>query len=1763
MEQPHRNIASIGLEGRYRILGTLGEGGSGTVYHAVDLVDRREVALKILSTAAAPGRGLTAEESPKADEEFRLLASLSHPHLAEVYDFGTTERGERYFSMELLTGKDLRSFLDARKHTPGERAQDPLFREILLQILSALDFIHTRKVVHLDLKPANIVIQRLDASGEGAAEPPDRSIGRVRARLIDFGLARPFESGDSSLSGTVEYIAPERIRGAAGGAASDLYSFGAILFEAFTGHPPFRGESPQTVLRSHQEDEPSREELARIPEPFRGVTERLLRKSPSERFSTAFETAQALFGAENRLAKALPAFSASLVGREPLLERIRGRFQAVEGGRGAAFLFRGETGVGKTRLLREIRHRLQILGAPAVVASCREENGRPGEVLERIVRTLAVKEKSAAAPVLELLAESSAAEGASRSASFGDEAARERLIFKACELVFASAPATAAPIRPLAVLVDDVQWADTLDLQFLASLLRRPAPETDRPVFLCLAARSERPEDERSAGEIEAAGRAGLSIESVKIEGFSEGEIRSYLAVILGGPEAFPDDFPTTLQRDTGGNPFFIEESLKLLAERGGLVREGSRWRIAPGVGVETPGSIQEAIQRRLLRIRGLSREILQWAALLDEPFLAEEMQSWLSVRTAGGAGPETHVPTQSALEQALGELFLAQLLQREGSRYALIHRQVGAVVLESIAGETRRERHRRIGERLLEEGDLLSGRRLERAAHHLFRSDHPERALEHLVRAGERAQRSGALREAARNFGRALEVVRDPSERARLLLQREQTWALLGDREHQLADLREAAELASRLGDPRLALEAISREAAYLDATGRKKDSLAKYGEALVLADSIGDRAARARVLCRRAMVGLLLGDFDGPLRELAEAHAIGQSAGDRPQEAECSQLLGVGHYLRGQYDAALARMEEALAIRRDMGEEHRAGALESNIGLIHFDRGDYEAAEERFRNSLRTSRSIGFRRGEAVNLVNLGLTHSEMGRYERAIDFIAASLHIRRELGDRWGEGTDLGNLGTVYMRLGRFEKAVPLLERALAAARECGNRSSEGHNDSKLGIVAMHRGDLAGAADRLRRGLETALALRVASLELLTGSSLARLALLEGDPSRAMQILDGLVRKAQDLQMASWLIECLALRASALLACGRPREAREASIEAIRRLGTFRGWMERSHEVWFIHSRVLAAFREEGAGGIGASPEGGAEGDPGEALRRSHALLEEKAAAIRDLDLRESYLENIQLHREIRQAFAAGQEAFRQDALRRARSFYEIARSINSILELEPLLDRLLDLAVETTRAEKGMVLLCDEAGRLRVKAARDMAQESIADATEICRSVISDVSRRGESILAADAAADERFRERKSIIAFQIRALMCVPLAVRGERIGAVYVDSRGAGSFQPEDLLFLSSFAHLAAIAIENARLLERLRQENLHLRKEVETRYRFENLIGTSGAMRQVFETMEKVVRTPASVLIAGETGTGKELIARALHYHGPRAERRFVAVDCGALPENLLESELFGHKRGAFSGAMHDRVGLFEEAEGGTVFLDEISNTSLDLQAKLLRVLQEGEIRRVGENHYRKVDVRVIAASNRNIEDEIAAGKFRQDLFYRLNVVPLRVPPLRERREDIPAMAEHFLHAAAERLGRKVGGFTEQAMALLVRAPWPGNVRQLQHTVEKALILGDRDRIGVETLGELSGAASRGMPGKLPAESDRGPVAAVDFSDLSLAEFDARWLEMEEAYLRQLVARAGGNFSRAARIARVRNRNTLIARLKRHGIER
>jgi two-component system response regulator AtoC len=372
-----------------------------------------------------------------------------------------------------------------------------------------------------------------------------------------------------------------------------------------------------------------------------------------------------------------------------------------------------------------------------------------------------------------------------------------------------------------------------------------------------------------------------------------------------------------------------------------------------------------------------------------------------------------------------------------------------------------------------------------------------------------------------------------------------------------------------------------------------------------------------------------------------------------------------------------------------------------------------------------------------------------------------------------------------------------------------------------------------------------------------------------------------------------------------------------------------------------------------------------------------------------------------------------------------------------------------------------------------------------------------------------------------------------AYATVPDAVEAMRQGAFdYL----AKPFDPDD----------AALVV--ARALER-RRLPVAVAPTGESPYAFHNLVGRSPSMAEVYRLLEQASRLDITVLLEGETGTGKELAARAVHFHGARKERRFVPINCGALPAELVESELFGHARGAFTGAAGAKPGLFEEAEGGTLFLDEIGELPLAVQVKLNRALQEKEIRRVGDVKATPVDVRVIAATHRDLKAEVQAGRFREDLFYRLNVFPVRLPPLRERREDVPLLAAHFLAKHANALRRPLSGFDPEALRALAGYPWPGNVRELENAVERAVALAEGERV---TVRDLPPDVTGGQAGAIPPEL----LAAMPYRDA----VDLARDRVSREYLAALLLEFEGNVTRAAERAGM-ERESLHRLLKRYGV--
>lgn len=412
----------------------------------------------------------------------------------------------------------------------------------------------------------------------------------------------------------------------------------------------------------------------------------------------------------------------------------------------------------------------------------------------------------------------------------------------------------------------------------------------------------------------------------------------------------------------------------------------------------------------------------------------------------------------------------------------------------------------------------------------------------------------------------------------------------------------------------------------------------------------------------------------------------------------------------------------------------------------------------------------------------------------------------------------------------------------------------------------------------------------------------------------------------------------------------------------------------------------------------------------------------------------------------------------------------TLYRISQRLNSAVYENALIKDTLDLVIGVINAERGLVVKYDEdKNKFIIIAARNINQESINDLSEFSSGVLQKVIDKKEPCLYHDVQNDPNVSQFESIQLHNIKSILGVPI-VRNDKIwGVILADSRiNRKEFSDENILFLDFFSNIVSLALDKIIQLSELQNENIILKNRIESVRSIPELIGESTAMKNLSVLIHKVAKSDATVLLQGESGTGKELVARAIHNLSPRADRPYLAQFCGSIPDTLLESELFGYKKGAFTGANSDKKGLFEVANTGSFFLDEIADISIALQAKLLRVLQNKEIIRLGDTQVNKIDVRVISATNKDLKELASKGQFREDLFYRLNVFPIKLPALKERRGDIPILTKYFIKKFSDKEIR----ITAQALKMLEDYHWPGNVRQLENIIRRALILCEDNRL-------------------------------------------------------------------------------------------
>ncbi len=1684
----------------YRLVAHAGSGGLGSVYRAERTSDGSVCAIKVLHDRSDEARAAL-------HAEFAVLRTLRHPGLVAVHDLGATREGAAFLVMDWVEGRpaepdDLR---DDDGHLSDER-----FAALLLDITSALGYIHAQGVVHADVKPSNMLVTR------GAGGVPT-------LRLMDFGLAQGVRGMTTTgLSGTPSYMAPELIRGERPTAASDLYALGSTLYELVAGAPPFDHASALDVLRAHLRDNPEPLDLrAQAGAGITQIVHTLLEKSVARRYRSStqlFHDAARMLGSDR-----VPDFEQWQPQPQlPDVPRTRELARALELCAQAAngvqtIVIEGPDGIGKTRFLSAMQTDLQLRGVATARITC-SSAGDALEPLRTLLRPVAtsadlperlVRVATAAFPDLFPGMLPAAADGL-------DTWARELRLHHACTELLVQHGGVRA------YLIDDLHLASESMQEFVHTFTAYLEANDVRDIAVVLATASN-----GAQWAAENAPRRDL----ITLAPLSPTQSADALRRLLG--DGISASFTTVLHRQSEGVPGRLEEMLAFCLSEGFIESTAHGWLVheKENLGSYFPKSIAAAHARTLAR--------------LD----VEELRVLHIIAASPVAVPESAVASAAGMAPAAVRQVLARLEDR-----GLVHRDVIGIhplpppLAEALATASGDIDIPAIHGALLAWYDARPGTAgVAVRAHHLLHTPDAAAAAPLLYEAALDCERRFDLSGARRMLQDGLAHAHDSVLRYDMLVHLVDVANILGARDLEEESIDELLVLAAASASPEKLGRVYRLQARFLIDTARFDRARKTSERALAAFAQGGDTLATAH--CYRDMGVAEYRSQPGPgVVDLYEkARTLYHEAMSDIDEGNVLVDIGLVYYsVLEDPSRALACFEEARVIFERAGNERGLARAHGNTGAQLFQLGRFEEALAAHERANTHARAIGDRRLIAISLGSMGQCKLALCRFSAALVHLEEELRIARELRDTWIEVTCLENIGELHFLLGDYETSIASYERTSALAAASDNRTGVVAADLDIAASLIARGETDAAQKRLaavRAGLED---ISDINLQIMLQYRTGILHLARGplhDPAAAYAAFSAQADLADRHDFATHRVIARSYAALSQVLLGRSTEALDVSTAAMEMLAHTTGVRGGVHDLVYNHAVIQKANRLQA--------------ESADTIRRAYDELMRAAATIEEPRLVRSFLEQVRVNADIVREYALAHRGDSKDALaavkdQNLRVLYDVSSKINSTLELGPLLDMIMDSALEAMNAERGMMFLIEDE-QLVLKVSRNVEKETIRDATEISLSILHDVIRRGHPIIVSDTAADEAFATRASVVNFHIHSLICVPMISRERLIGTVYVDSRSdalrAMSFGDIEAEFLEAFANLATMAIENARMHARLREENVYLRKEVERRFGFEKIIGASAPMERLFAETTAAIGSDSSVLIYGESGTGKELIARAIHYNGARKGAHFVAVDCGAMPDTLLESELFGYKRGAFTGAYADKHGLFEEAHNGTLFLDEISNTSLAFQARLLRVLQEGEYRRVGDTATRMVNVRIICATNQHLADEISAGRFRQDLFYRLNVIPITVPPLRDRTSDIPLLLDHFIQQYRSRVDTPVRGASRELVDFLASLPWRGNVRELENLVQRMLTTSSGEVLTTRELPSdyMKDAAATSADGAMPVLL-RSPQRL------------ATMVDMERDHIRYILQHTEGNKSEAAKILGLK-RTTLIERMKKLGM--
>lgn len=1601
---------------KYRILRTLEKSNYSIVYRAED-PHRRPLIIKCAKANLNHLNNLISRE-------FQILSRLKHPGIVAVHDYGIDAALGAFFTMDEITG------LPLNRHFRG---YSPQLTAVLLQILDALASFHEQDFVHGDLKPEHIIFN------------PERR----QAVIIDFGFAGI--SRRPAGGGTMGYIAPEILKGINQDQRSDLYSLGVIMYEIVAG------QKPKTPLT----------DLPGLPDDLNRLLHRLLASEPALRpaWPEIRHILEKHCGGPTRATKPYRVDLPTTVFIPP--DGIE-----LDINPGTAYFFTGETGSGKTRLLKEMRYQLQMN--------------------QRLVLSFTGADQESLVCAAAQLSETKMEEISETGGRFAALEAITRSLLKIC------------PATGLVIMIDDIDLMNEEDRAFAAYL---GYAIKDTNIALVVSGRS---------GTWSAP--SGWLIKN--IPAWSPAEIqqlleKTFVPLEIKGRQ----DLAGWLWRHSGGLPLFVVELIRTLHQSEVLVYQDHRWLVAADQLdlIPVPARIHNALEEKYRQLAGPARQLFDCLTVINAAVDADVLEDIMAA------------PISQELEQLKYHGYIQDELSKDRRMIMVANEAMIPIVRQQLGHAEWLELQRKV----------IAGLEKHLAARPLYyglvaglyrEAEDDEKAGDYLQAAGQYAEKIFDYHGALNYYYQAAEIAlrRHQPSAAGLLMNTGRLARLLGLREPAVAAFQQAIDL----GPKNISAKAHLELGLFFSALEENEESfrhLQTARSSLPVDEEDYFRAGNALAYIQ------MFRQRHKEAAELLDQSLAWAKQNQSPRlTADTLYLQAVQEWSRTNYLQALqiARLAHEFAGQAGLIKEQADAAL--LIATSAMSQNELPTAQEFLNQAYEGYHRLNRIESLQVVLINQAILSFCQGKPADAEKVLQQTLIRSRQTGNRETQYTALRTLAEIQKLFGRFdaagrayEQAHELIPQYFEPVREMVDLYIiKNQLDQARALLAANQPEQPSPEYFLAwADLETAQHNKTAALQHLCQAD--KLLNAQSRP---------LVRQIYWMSATHFFFD--------LKEYEKSYQAAQQARAAVEGYEYYRRKMDALIKICrtALEPTLDVDIKTE----ISALYDMGAIYDSAryqclrlEVLTATNRLPENLRALQTELNQAEEVFVSLGAKQDmirllqIREKLGVLGATSAPDSSRLVNyldAFQRLAELISQDLGEESFLHRVLNLVINVTGAERGALFVKTAAG-MNLAAGLNLDQTTLSDAENLSHTAIA-ASDRNQLVFVPDALNDPDFNLAKSVMLNQIRSLLCLPLVINNSIIGCLYLDTRTPGRLLgASDQDFLLAVARILAAVIEKSIAFNDVKMDNALLKSNIIREIGQGYLISRSRVMKNIYRVIEDTAPTNVPVLILGETGSGKGMIARLIHLKSQRHQSKFMTINCGTIPETLLESELFGHKKGSFTGALSDKPGLLEEAEHGTVFLDEIANTSLGFQAKLLEAIEEKIIRRVGETAVRAIDVRFLFATNRDLDIEVEEGRFRKDLFYRINVFQITVPPLRERPADILRLAQMFLERFSREINKKIDGFTADVQQWLQNYYWPGNIRELQNYIERAVIQARGRRI---TLQDLN-------------------ITAMPKSDQNLTELKKEAIE-------EALKKANGRVTKAAELLKI-NRRTIQRYIKKFHI--